>query len=495
MEQYVTLYYADGEGANKAIMQLTQRTTWKHLEKHALSLQYKTGMQANRPDVLKTDALTLDTRYQMVDSTAMHLLVELAGECQIPDLVKQLIHGEPMNQSTPALHTALRSFDPAPLWVAQVDVKREIHAVREQMRTISEQIRKGEWLGDSGKPITDVVNLGIGGSMLGPQFCMDALADYCLPSLACHFISDFDNAACARVLRELDPETTLFIVSSKSFATTETLWNAKKVLEWGGYAGFSARHFIAVTACVERARSLGFQEILPIWPWVGGRFSVCSAINLITCIAIGYEQFLAFLQGAAAMDEHFYTQDMLHNAPIVLALLGIWNNNNLKIYNKLILTYAQSLQGFVPYLQQLEMESNGKSLDKHGREVNYATVPIIWGGSGNQAQHSYFQMLSQGTHRLSLDMISLASSDNHVLERHKEALFSEEKEDSSPHGYIPCNHIQLVDNSPYALGALIALYEHKVFVQAMIWNINPFDQPGVEHMKKRMEQGVPHKHL
>lgn len=476
-------------------MLLTQRTTWKHLEKHALSWEHKSEMQANRPVILKTDAITLDTSHQMVDRTAMHLLGELAHECCIPDLVKQLMHGEPMNQAAPALHTALRSFDPAPLWIDQVDIKSDIFAVREQMRVISEQIRNGEWLGDSGKPITDVVNLGIGGSMLGPQFCIDALTDYCIPSLGFHFISDFDNAACARVLRQLDPETTVFIVSSKSFFTTETLWNTKKVLEWGGYTAFSPRHFIAITAYVDRARSMGFQKILPIWSWVGGRFSACSAINLITCIAIGYEQFLLFLQGAAAMDEHVYTQDIQHNIPVVLALLSIWNNNSLKIYNKLILTYAQSLQGFVPYVQQLEMESNGKSIDKQGREVNYATVPVIWGGSGNQAQHSYFQMLSEGTHRLSLDMISLASLDSHVVDRHKEALFSGEADNRYSNGGIPCNHIQLVDNSPYTIGALIALYEHKVFVQAMIWNINPFDQPGVERMKKKMEQGVLHKHL
>ncbi len=474
-------------------MLLTQRTIWNSLEKHAQSLQYKPTLQNHSSAVLKTDAITLDYSHQVVDATAINLLDGLARACQIPGLVVQLMSGGPMNHATPALHTALRSFDLAPLWVAEIDIKREIVAVREQMRLITEQIRTGQWLGDSGKPITDVVNVGIGGSMLGPQFCMDALADYCIQTLGFHFISDFDNAACQRVLRQLDPETTLFIVSSKSFATTETLWNAKKVIEWGGYAGFSAQHFIAVTACLDKARALGFRQILPIWAWVGGRFSVCSAINLMTCIAIGYEQFLEFLQGAEAMDEHFLTTDIQHNLPMMLALLGIWNNNHLKIHNRLILTYAQSLQGFVPYLQQLEMESNGKSIDRQGRDIHYATVPIIWGGSGNQAQHSYFQMLSQGTHRLSVDLISLASLDNHVIERHKEALFSNEKEDSHPNSYIPCNHIQLVDNSPYSIGSLIALYEHKVFAQAMIWNINPFDQPGVERMKQKMEQGAPHR--
>jgi len=265
--------------------------------------------------------------------------------------------------------------------------------------------------------------------------------------------------------------------------------NAQKVLEWGRYDGYISQHFIAVTAQIERAQALGFQHILPIWSWVGGRYSVCSAINLISCIAFGFEQFTAFLQGAAAMDDHFRSAEIPDNLPIMLALLGIWNNNNLKIHNLLILTYAQSLHGFVPYVQQLEMESNGKSLDRQGRDLNYATVPIIWGGSGNQAQHSYFQLLSQGTHPLCADLIGLDSLDDQIIEQHKLALLLGTKESLNySQRDIPCNHIQLVDNSPRTIGSLIALYEHKVFVQAVIWNINPFDQPGVEQMKQKMEQ-------
>ncbi len=467
-------------------MLLTHRTTWKRLEEHARSLQYT--VHHNIPAVIESSSIILDYSHQALDATAIDLLGCLAEECQIQDWVTKLMNGSAVNHQSPALHTALRCFDSNALWVNQVDVQQEIAAVREEMRVISEKIRAGLWLGDSGKPIANVVNLGIGGSMLGPQFCMDALADYSIDTLNFHFISDFDSAACQRVLRQLNPETTLFIVSSKSFATTETLWNAQKILEWGGYGVYSPQHFIAITANVAKANGMGFQHVLPIWPWIGGRFSVCSAINLITCIAIGYEQFFAFLRGSAAMDEHFRNTDIQHNLPIMLALLGIWNNNNLKMHNLLILTYAQSLEGFVPFLQQLEMESNGKSIDKQGREVNYATVPIIWGGSGNQAQHSYFQMLSQGTHRLSVDLISIGSLDDRVIEQHKEALFWDENIGSSPSRYIPCNHIQLVDNCPYSIGSLIALYEHKVFVQAILWNLNPFDQPSVERMKEKMEQ-------
>lgn len=472
-------------------MQLTQRTIWKSLENHAQSLQYKAALQAHLPAKISTDAISLDFCHQALDNTGLNLLSQLAEECQIPSLITQLVTGAPLNHHAPALHTVLRSFDKTALLVNEVDIKEDVLAVREQMRLITETIRAGQWLGYSGRPITDVVNLGIGGSMLGPQFCIDALADYSTTALGFHFISDFDNAACQRVLRQLDPETTLFIVSSKSFSTVETLWNANKAKEWGRYTGFAPQHFIAITACSDKAYALGFEQVLPIWSWIGGRFSVCSAINLITCIAVGYEQFIEFLQGASEMDQHFCTAPIQTNLPIMLALLGIWNNNNLKMQNLLILTYAQSLEWFVPYLQQLEMESNGKTMDIQGREVNYATVPIIWGGSGNQAQHSYFQMLSQGTHRLSADLISVGSLDNRVIEQHKEALFWDDNEHGNPNHFIPCNHIQLVDNSPYSIGSLIALYEHKVFVQAMLWNINPFDQPGVERMKKKMEQWTP----
>ena len=472
-------------------MLLTQRTTWKQLEEHAQSLQYRAHHP--QPGVIKTDAILLDYSHQALDATAIHLLTELAQECQVQDWVAKLMKGDAVNHHTPALHTALRDFDSSVLQIDQTNIRQEIRAVQDEMSHISEKIRAGTWLGRTGQPIKNVVNLGIGGSMLGPQFCINALSDYCTNSLKFHFISDFDSAACERVLRQLEPETTLFIVSSKSFTTTETVWNAQKVLEWGGYETYSSQHFIAITANMEKAAALGFQHILPIWSWIGGRFSVCSAINLITCIAIGYEQFVCFLRGAAAMDTHFRTVDIPNNLPMMLALLGIWNNNNLKMHNLLILTYAQSLEWFVPYLQQLEMESNGKSLDKHGCEVNYTTVPIIWGGSGNQAQHSYFQMLSQGTHRLSADLISIASLDNRVIEQHKEALCWDERVGNHLSRYTPCNHIQLADNSPYSIGSLIALYEHKVFVQAVLWNLNPFDQPGVERMKERMEQWISRK--
>ena len=469
-------------------MLLTQRKTWKRLAEHAKTWHYP--VLHPEASLVKTKAISLDYGHQSLDSTAINLLIELAKECDIQDWVAKLMNGSAVNQESPALHTALRRFDVSPLWVGQVNIQQEIIAAQDQMRLISDKIRSGQWLGSAGEPITHIVNLGIGGSMLGPLFCIEALSDYSIDTLTYHFISDFDSPACDRVLRQLNPNKTLFIVSSKSFTTIETLSNAEKILEWGGYSSYSPQHFIAVTANVDRAKTLGFHTVLPIWSWVGGRFSVCSAINLMTCIAIGYEKFMDFLRGAACMDEHFQNTDVANNLPMMLALLGIWNNNILKMNNLLILTYAKSLERFVPYLQQLEMESNGKSTDKQGREVNYSTVPIIWGGSGNQAQHSYFQLLSQGTHRLSTDLISIESMDKQVVEQHKEALFWDKNIGANPNRYIPCNHLKLADNTPFTMGALIALYEHKIFVQSIIWNLNPFDQPGVEWMKKKMAQST-----
>jgi len=339
-------------------MLLTQRATWKKLEEHAQTIHYKTVESTDKPLELRTDTMTLNYSHQKVDAAALRLLHALAVECQVKQAVAQLMTGCPLNHDLPALHTALRDLSDSPLWCNDINVKADIHAVLERMRLISEQLRQGQWRGHTGKPITDIVNIGIGGSMLGPQFCIDALADHTDKTLKFHFISEFDADAFSRFVEVLHPETTLFIVSSKSFTTAETLLNAQKVLEWGRYDGYISQHFIAVTAQIEKAQALGFQHILPIWSWVGGRYSVCSAINLISCIAIGFEQFTAFLQGAAAMDDHFRSAEIPDNLPIMLALLGIWNNNNLKIHNLLILTYAQSLHGFVPYVQQLEMESN-----------------------------------------------------------------------------------------------------------------------------------------
>lgn len=336
----------------------------------------------------------------------------------------------------------------------------------------------------------------MGGSDLGPRFSIHALANLAAKHLRYHFVSDVDPYALDNVIQHLKPETTLFIVSSKSFTTKETLYNAKKALAWVNHPTQIDKHFIAVTANVTKAKESGFGHVLPIWEWVGGRYSLCSAISLITAIAIGYDQFSQILAGAHSMDKHFRDTAFSANLPVLLGLTGIWNNNFLHIHNLLILVYTQQLDYFVPYIQQLDMESNGKSIDKHGRAVNHATGPIVWGGLGNQAQHSYYQLLCQGTHQVAADFVTVKSFNSELINAMSEAkrqiLAHGVHEPENPNGYIPgnkpVNHIQLADCSPFTLGQLIALYEHKIYTQSVIWNINAFDQPGVESAKK---QGLP----
>lgn len=356
---------------------------------------------------------------------------------------------------------------------------------------ISNRIREKKWLGHSGLPITDIVNIGIGGSDLGPRVCINALSNYISKEFNYHFISDVDPVSFNDVIAKINPQTTLFIVSSKSFTTKETLLNARKAFALYEDMASIDQHFIAVTAHPERAYQMGIKTVLPIWDWVGGRFSFCSAVNLITAIAIGYEQFVELLAGAHDVDTHVQFTDFKNNIPVLMALIGIWNNNFLNIHNLLILTYSKKLEYFVPYVQQLDMESNGKSIDVNGRMVDYATGPIVWGGLGNQAQHSYFQLLCQGTHRCVGDFITLKTNDEHEINsmcHYKMKVLSEGIQTiENPYGYIPgnmpMNHLILSDCSPYTLGALVALYEHKIFVQSVIWNINPFDQPGIESAK------------
>ena len=468
-------------------MLLTERAAWKKLENYRLHYRVNQIHQTERSRVLNMGDITLDYQHQKIPDDALLLLLEMAEECEIEKALSHLVSANFMNHHTPVLHTALRAFD-TPIWVEGVDIISQVSAARDQMREISDDIRCGRWLGRTGKSITHIVNIGIGGSMLGPRFCIDALAEWSAQYLTYHFISDFDVHALNRLTQRLDPDATLFIVSSKSFTTAETLWNAKKIKEWGQYNHYCAQHFIAVTAHTARAEALGFERIVPIWDWVGGRYSVCSAISLIVCIALGYDRFTALLQGACAMDEHCLQAQGADNLPLMLALLGVWNNNYLNIHNLLVLTYAQSLQSFVPYLQQLEMESNGKSIDKHGRNLNYSTVPVIWGGSGSQAQHSYFQMLSQGTQSIAADLISIRSLNNALVRQHGHYLSEQTTKqldlERDTYRFVTCNPLQLLDNSARSVGALIALYEHKVFIQSVLWNINPFDQPGVDAMKQ-----------
>ena len=480
---------------------------WKLLDEQAQSIQIHLPQHLTQRSIINQQQFNatscnihLDYSNQRITSNILKLLFSLADACCLRDKINGLIRGDNVNisESRPALHTALRASNDTSILVDHHNVMPEIIATRDKIRVIAEQIRSKQWLGFSGEPITDIVNVGVGGSDLGPKFCLKALTDFTDKSLGYHFISDADPSSFNQTVEKLTPETTLFIISSKSFTTQETLYNARKAMAWIGSAQHHKQHFIAVTAQVQKAHEFGITNVLPIWDWIGGRYSLCSAINLITAIAIGFEQFNQILAGANSMDKHFQASDFATNLPVLLALIGIWNNNFLHINNLLMLTYTQHLEHFVPYTQQLDMESNGKSIDNQGRAVSYATGPIVWGGQGNQAQHSYFQLLCQGTHKVAIDFISLDELNGHIVNNICDAkisvLTAGVNGEKNPNGYIPgnipLNHIRINGYSPLTIGALVALFEHKIFAQSVIWNINPFDQPGVDSAKRNFQEQI-----
>ncbi|MFO2957123.1 glucose-6-phosphate isomerase [Legionella pneumophila serogroup 8] len=478
----------------------TELPMWNLLQQEADKIRLTSGSQLTpfmngmHLDYCKQiNTIEYDYSRQKVNNTILDLLINLANEIKLQEKIDGLIRGEKVNisENRSALHTALRDLSNKSILIDGLDIMSEVVSTREKIRMISNRIREKKWLGYSGLPITDIVNIGIGGSDLGPRVCIHALSNYVSKEFNYHFISDVDPASFNDVIAKINPQTTLFIVSSKSFTTKETLLNARKAFALYEDMASIDQHFIAVTAHPERAYQMGIKTVLPIWDWVGGRFSFCSAVNLITAIAIGYEQFVELLAGAHDIDTHVQFTDFKNNIPVLMALIGVWNNNFLNIHNLLILTYSKKLEYFVPYVQQLDMESNGKSIDVNGRMVDYATGPIVWGGLGNQAQHSYFQLLCQGTHRCVGDFITLKTNDEHEINsmcHYKMKVLSEGIQTiENPYGYIPgnmpMNHLILSDCSPYTLGALVALYEHKIFIQSVIWNINPFDQPGIESAK------------
>ncbi|AHE66650.1 glucose-6-phosphate isomerase [Legionella oakridgensis] len=480
------------------MQQLTKQNLWKSLEDHAQTLHAQTLNRSHQRAPCPTRQYTacnirLDYSHQHVTDHTLELLFSLAKRCSLQEKIQGLLTGDKVNlsENRPALHTALRAPEHTEIWVDGHNIMEDVIVARHKMKALVEQIRNKQWLGFSGQPIRDIVNIGMGGSDLGPRFCIKAFADYRSPDFGYHFISDADPNSFNNAVAMLNPETTLFIVSSKSFTTQETLYNARKAMAWIGHPKHYDRHFIAVTAQVEKAYQFGIPTVLPIWNWVGGRYSFCSAINLIGAIALGYESFNQILAGAHSMDQHFQHSQFSDNLPILLGLLGVWNNNFLSFHNLLILTYAQQLEQLMPYIQQLDMESNGKSIDNQGNPVRCATGPLVWGGPGNQAQHSYYQLLCQGTHKVAADIITLKSFEGQIINDMAAAkieVLAYGVHDKDPNAFIsgnlPLNHLCLEDCSPFTIGALIALYEHKIFTQSIIWDINAFDQPGVESAKR-----------
>ncbi len=464
--------------------------------------------------------LLLDYSKNLIDSEVMDTLLNLAQECEVEQWREKMLSGEKINstEERAVLHTALRRNDNSPLIVDGENVTESVNQQLSKMEAFVHSVREGQWRGYSGKRITDVVNIGVGGSNLGPQMVTEALKHYSDNSIRVHYVSNVDGAQIVEILRPLDPEKVLFIVSSKTFTTTETMTNAKTAINWLTASSFDsksvAKHFVAVTANKENAKSFGIEEtnIFDMWDWVGGRFSLWSAIGLAIALDLGFDKFKALLEGANEMDRHFEQAPLKENMPTILALLSVWNTTFLGAKSQAILPYDQTLHMLSAYLQQAEMESNGKSVTWDGVEVDYATVPSIWGELGINGQHAFYQYLHQSNNIVPADFIGSVASVTPV-QGHHETLMSnffaqtqalmtgvneqQVREDLkakgrtpeyidkvAPHkvhqGNRPTNTILLKRIDPKTLGNLIALYEHKIFVQGIILKICSFDQWGVE---------------
>ena len=506
-------------------MNITASASWKAIEAHRLSLSPVHLRQFFASDPgrvaslsLSYDGILYDFSKQRMDSTTLALLVSLAREARLDESTDRMFSGEKINASEDrsVLHVALRrSIGPFP--GTDLDVMPEVLATRQRMAAFADRIRSGQMLGFTGMPIRHVVNIGIGGSDLGPKMLDYALRSISHPALGVHYVSNLDGAQLAPLLQTLDPRTTLFLVASKTFTTQETMLNAQTARDWLvanlGDANAVSRHFAALTAKPERAVKFGIKAdaVFPLWDWVGGRFSLWSAVGLALMIAIGPHAFADLLAGAERMDEHFRSTPYERNLPVVMALIGIWNTNFLGATSNAVLPYNESLKYFPSFLQQLEMESNGKSVGSDGQPLACASNPIVWGELGNNGQHAFFQLLHQGGRLVPCDFIAAVRSD-YPLPGHQEALlancfaqsaalaFGKTAEEARselngtmpeaelasllPHkvfaGNQPSSTLLLSRLDPQTLGALIALYEHKVFVQGVIWGLNSFDQWGVE---------------
>lgn len=498
---------------------------WPQLQQQAQRHQQNGLQQLFAENPRRTDdcsieaaSLRLDYSKNFIDSSTLTCLLNIAQEAKLSDAIARLLNGGMVNntEKRAALHTALRTPKPTP----ESDV---ISAAFQRMQELVQKVHSGEWRGYSNESITDVVNIGIGGSDLGPQMATHALKPFHTGHVRLHFVSNVDPSCLQDLLVHLNPARTLFIVASKSFTTLETLQNAQAARHWlqqfaPGDAtenNATARHFVAVSSAVKKAQDFGIHadNILPMWDWVGGRYSLWSAIGLPIALAVGMEHFNAMLTGAYHMDEHFRTADLGKNMPVVMGLLGFWYQQFWQSSSHVVLPYDHYLRFFPDYLQQLDMESNGKSVNRNGEKLSYNSGPVIWGAVGTNGQHSFHQLLHQGTHFIPADFIltlrshqkgceeqhrhllanGLAQSQALMCGKTRETVESELRTQGmsdadiaflAPHKVIPGNRpsnlITIDQLTPATLGALIALYEHKVYVQSVLWDINPFDQWGVE---------------
>ncbi len=493
---------------------------WRSLTRHADTLKREATLkqlfaaEPNRFNAfsLEREGLLYDFSRELLDHEALAQLLELAQQTEVPRWIELMFAGHAINntEDRPALHVALRRPSDQPISAWGENVMPAVEAERAKMRALAEALHAGELKGYTGEAITDVVNIGIGGSDLGIVMAVRALAEVCKPGLGVHCVSNVDGVELSHVLARVDPATTLFVICSKSFTTLETLTNARAVREWllerGGEQAVAAQ-CVAVSTNHAAMDEFGIapDRRLAMWDWVGGRYSVWSAVGLTVALAVGWPQFEAMLAGGHAMDEHFRTAPLRENLPVLLALVGIWNRNFLGAPTHAVLPYDDHLARFPAYLQQLEMESNGKSVRRGGEPVESATCPIVWGEPGSNAQHSFYQLLHQGTERVSIDFLLPAKSGvgrqaqqdltiaNCLAQAWALAEGDPEGEaGKGPHRHYPSNRpnslIAFARLDAGTLGKLVALYEHKVFVQGVVWDVNSFDQWGVELGKKLASQ-------
>ncbi len=506
---------------------LTRKPEWQALRDHQSRMTAIHMRDLFRDDPERFDrfsltaaGLRLDYSKNRINRDTLTLLANLSRACSLPEAIEAMFRGDPINntENRPALHTALRAPENEDIRVAGTNIVPEVHATMARMETFVDRVHGGEFRGFKGDALTDVVSIGIGGSYLGPRMVNEALTPYTREGLRCHYVANIDGTDVSEVLKRIRPESTLFLIQSKSFSTQETLTNSQVARDWLLNAGATesdlGRHFVAVTSKPEAAREFGVFEdsIFPMWDWVGGRYSLWSAIGLPIALTLGMEVFRQLLAGARAMDEHFRNAPLQENMPVIMALLGVWYVNFWGSDTHAILTYDEYLKELPSHLQQLDMESNGKRVQRSGQAVNYPTGPVIWGGVGANGQHAYHQLLHQGTVLCPADFIVPLTSHNPVADHHaalfanclaqSQALMQGKTEDEAraeleaqglpaeevsrlaPHKVIPGNkpsNTLIFDKAtPEVVGALIALYEHRTFVQGVIWDLNSFDQWGVE---------------
>lgn len=502
-----------------------QTKAWKaldqHFANHDFELRSLFQYNPNRFNEfsIQTDSYLFDFSKNLIDSKTLDLLLDLAEEVKLKEAIEKMFSGDKINETEgrAVLHTALRDFSNKEILVDGQNIKPAIKKVLDHMKSFSESVISGSHKGFTGKEITDVVNVGIGGSDLGPVMVCSALKHF-KTRLNVHFVSNVDGNHLAEVVKNLNPETTLFIIASKTFTTQETMTNANSAKKWFLKSGATnedvAKHFVALSTNIEAVKKFGIAEtnIFEFWDWVGGRYSLWSAIGLSIVLSVGYENFEHLLRGAYDTDVHFQTKDFKENIPVLMGLLGIWYRNFYAAGTYAILPYSQYLDRFAAYLQQADMESNGKSVDRNGQFVEYETGPIIWGEPGTNGQHAFYQLIHQGTELIPADFIAYAKSPNDVGEHQdillanyfaqtealafgktEDEVFAELKSSGKTEeeiekllnykifsGNTPTNSFLFKELTPFSLGQLIALYEHKIFVQGVIWNIFSFDQFGVE---------------